>query len=434
VAAGTERELLDHKNFDEAIAFSPDGKLLAVGGGMDELLRVWDVATGTLLHRFGKRTDHGLTFSPDGKTLAAWCDDRAVRLWDMATGKEQAALRTTFGLCLAFAPDGKVLAVGGLDGVVLWDVAERKELHQLPGGRIWALAFAPDGRTLAVNSGSIQLWDVGTGKQLLAALARAGHGEAVDSLAVSPDGKVLASGSYGEGTLCLWDAGTGRLLHRLPGHNIACRFTCFSPDGKLVASGGHDGFLHLWETATGKEWRGFPIEELEPEGAPPFVDALALSPDGQRLVALTRGAGRGNQRQINVWDTASGKLLKRRKFDGSPFSHSSFTPDANGITLRTEGGLAIQDTVTGKELVTIPGVVSLVPIAFSPDGRLLATVRCPVVAPPAGKGGKGFPQADGEVTGVSVAEVATGKEVRPIQTGPGQPACLFPRRTGVGDE
>jgi RNA polymerase sigma factor (sigma-70 family) len=415
VAAGTERQLLEHDRHDEAIAFSPDGKLLAVGGGMDEALRVWDVAAGTLLHRIARRTDHGLAFSPDSKTLAAWCDDRVVRLWDMATGKEQAAFRTTCGFCLAFAPDGKLLAGGGPDGLVLWDVAARKELHRLPAARPWALAFAPDGKTLAASGGGIQLWDVATGKQLLAPLARAGHGDAVDSLAVSPDGKVLASACYGEGTLCLWDAGTGKLLHRPAGRDIACRFNCFSPDGKLLASGGHDGSLHLWETATGKEWRGFPIEEGRPDWPKPFVDALALSADGKRLAALTRDGGDEHSLQINVWDTASGKLLKRRGFEGGPFS--SFTPDANGIAVRTEQGLAIQDTLTGKELATIPDVVRAWPVAFSPGGRLLATVRCPVAPAPAGKGGKGFAQAAGEVTAVSVAELATGKEVVRIETG-----------------
>jgi RNA polymerase sigma factor (sigma-70 family) len=397
VAKGTRRRLLEPRYGHEAVTFSPDGKLLAAGGGMDETLRVWDVSKGTLLHSFGKRTDNGLTFSPDGKTLAAWCDDRAVRLWDMATGKEQAVLRTTYALALAFAPDGKTLAGGGLEGVVLWDVATRKELRRFATPRVWALAFAPGGKSLAVNCGSLQLWDVATGKQLLAPLARAGHGESVDSLAVSPDGKVLASGCYGDGTLCLWDAATGKLRHRLLGNGI----TCFSPDSKLLASGGPGGFLYLWEAASGKEARRFPTEELRPDSGSPFVDALALTADGERLVALLRDGGKGGS-QINVWDAASGQLLKSRAFDRGPFS--SFTPDGTGITTRTEAGLTIQDAVTGRERVTIPDIVDLRPIAFSRDGKRLA-------------GAKRGTQPDGDVTGVVAAEVATGKEVRLIDTG-----------------
>jgi WD40 repeat protein len=414
-ATGAERQLLESARYLEAIAFSPDGKLLAVGGGMGEVLRVWDVAAGRLLHRIdGRRTDHGLTFSPDSKTLAAWCDDRTLRLWDMATGKEQAALRTTRGLCLAFAPDGKVLAGGGQDGLVLWDVAARRELRQLPSRRAWALAFAPDGKTLAADCGSIQLWDVGTGKPLLAPLTRAGHGEAVDWLAVSPDGKVLASASYGEGTLCLWDADSGKLLHRLPGHDIACRFNCFSPDGRLIASGGHDGFVHLWETATGKERRGCLIEEPKPGEPRPFVDALAVSADGKRLVALTREGGREDP-HISVWDTGSGQRLARREVGASPFS--SFTPDSSGIVVRTEQGLAVQDTLTGKVRVTIPGLVELLPLAFSPDGKRLAAVCGPVALSPAGKPGRRFLQPGGEATGVCVVSVATGAELLRLETG-----------------
>jgi RNA polymerase sigma factor (sigma-70 family) len=398
VATGTERQFLDDNRGAEAITFSPDGKLLAATGY--EVLRVWDVATGKLQRSIRLRADaECLAFSPDSKSVAAGCDDGTVRIWDVGTGKEQAMLRSSLAyhnFCLAFAPDGKMLAAGGQNGFVLWDVAACKQLHQHPAGSVWSMAFAPDGKTLAVNCGCIQLWDMGTCTQLLVDLARAGHSMEVDSLAVSPDGRVLASACYGEGTLCLWSTTTGKLLHRMPGYKIACRHTCFSPDGELVASGGIDGFLHLWETATGKERRRFPIEELKPEGGWQFVDALALSSDGKQLVAVTRGS---QSCQVNIWDTITGKLLKRRKVEDDG---SSFTPNASGITARTPEGMAIHDTASGKELVRIAGALDLDRIKFSADSKLLAAVH--------------RQEAAGGATVVSVAEAATGSEILRIET------------------
>jgi hypothetical protein len=171
--------------------------------------------------------------------------------------------------------------------------------------------------------------------------------------------------------------------------------------------------VYLWETATGKERRRFPIEELQPEEVKPFVDALGLSPDGSRLFAMSRSGGE-NRCQINVWDTATGKRLTRRPFEGDGLAR--FTPNGKGITLRTREGLTIQDTLTGKELVTIPGVVDMLPTAFSPDGKLVAVARRGAVSSAAGKGGDTL-QATSEITAVGVAELATGRELRRIETG-----------------
>jgi hypothetical protein len=166
--------------------------------------------------------------------------------------------------------------------------------------------------------------------------------------------------------------------------------------------------VHLWETATGKERRRFPAMDLHAEEATPQVHAVRLSPDGKRLVALTREGG-GYQCHIGVWDTASGKLLKRRPFEGD--ADSSFTPDASGVTVRVLDELAIEETATSKRLVTFPGVEDLLPIAFSPDGKLVAVVRRGPVIGPAGPGAKG------EVRAVSLADVATGQEVLHLGTG-----------------
>jgi WD40 repeat protein len=340
VATGTERTLMKHDRFDHAIAFSPDGKFLCAAG---DSIRLWDVTTGKLLHNMRAQADC-LIFSPDSKVVASG-GAGIVKLWDVATGKEMAGPKATPThdiQCLALSPDGKVLAVGGQSGLRLWDRTAGKEFRHLPDRTVYELAFAPDGKVLAASGGSnIDLWDLATGKQLL---HRPGHNDEVESMAVSPDGKLLVSTSYSDGTLYFWDAATGKLLHQPPEPNIAGRNACLSSDGKLAASGFVDRALHLWDTATGKEQRRFPIEQLDQEDGGVFVDFLGLSPDGRRLVAVTRDGGWGRC-QINIWDTATGKTLKRRRFEGDAFSR--FTPDANGVTVTTRDTLAIHEAATG---------------------------------------------------------------------------------------
>jgi hypothetical protein len=209
----------------------------------------------------------------------------------------------------------------------------------------------------------------------------------------------------------LWDTGTGKLLHQPQGVNIAGRDASFSADGKLVATGGHDGFIHLWQAATGKEERRFSLEPFRPDEGLPFVDAVRISPDGKRLSAVAR-FDRGTQ--IRVWDAATGELLTSRVFEGDGFE--VFTPDGQSITKRVREGIAIQDTVRGKNLVTIPGVVDEVPIAFSSDGKLVALPLRSVVVEAAGKAGETV-QAAGERTAVGVADTATGKQILYIKTG-----------------
>jgi outer membrane protein assembly factor BamB len=252
-----------HKDFLAAVAFAPNGRYLVSAGGSEFKparngsrtsgeVKLWDVAGRK---EFGQPTGHtdkvtSAAFSPDSKTLATASADRTVRLWDVATGTERAVLRghTDAVWSVAFSPDGNTVISAGWDRTVrLWDSATGKELGSLEGHEeeILCLAASPDGRTLATGSTdwTIRLWDLPTRAQR--ALLK-GHQGAVNGLAFSPDGQTLASGS-GDETVKLWAVATARERATLRGHRSGVSAVAFSPDGRTLASAGLDDAVRLWE-------------------------------------------------------------------------------------------------------------------------------------------------------------------------------------------
>lgn len=253
---GTREERLTLEGDDHSLwpfAFSADGSVLATGGRPAEV-RLWDVKTGKLLAAFGGDAQsahylHALAFSPDGKTLALArnADEGTIRLLDARTGKEQATFQGhTRNVCsLVFSPDGKTLVSGGEDGCIKWwDMTTRKVRFTTDGGSIcwpFQIAFSPDGKTLATQS---KLWDVATGKERATLV---GHNREVTCLQFSPDGKTLASGSADK-TIVLWDAKTGKDLLTFRGAKEEVFSVAFSPDGRTLFSGGRDLPVMIWDT------------------------------------------------------------------------------------------------------------------------------------------------------------------------------------------
>lgn len=282
------------------VAFSPDGKLLAVGAGTRTNARgvtlVWEVKTGKLRHTL--RIDRGesfdvshnwVGFDPKGKTLAS-LGTGVFFLWDPETGKH---LRTFVGKGMdvrpAWSPDGKFIAAGSgfpeKSPLALWGADADKEpevLRPHPTGPVLCVAFHPDGKRI-ISGGSdrtIRVTRLGS-KKSLATLGK--HEGVVSRLALSPDGKVLASAAD-DGRIKLWDLGKGEEIASSRERVRDVTGLAISPDGKLVATTSMDGRAHLWDARTGKprgEWTAHPFRAF----------GVAFSPDGKALATCSENNG-----------------------------------------------------------------------------------------------------------------------------------------------
>ena len=250
----------------------------------------------------------------------------------------------------------------GFEWFYLSRLCHPDELTTLVGhtNSVTSVAFSPDGQRLASGSHdrTVKIWDSATGKELS---TLKGHANWVTSVAFSPDGQRLVSGSV-DRTMKIWDSATGKELFALKGHAGFVHDVAFSPDGQRLASASYDQTVKIWDSATGKE-----LFALKGHAGP--VESVAFSPDGQRL------ASGSDDKTVKIWDSATGKELFALKGHAGWVFSVAFSPDGQRLASASfDRTVKIWDSATGKELFALKGHAGgVLSVAFSPDGQRLAS-------------------------------------------------------------
>jgi WD40 repeat protein/transcriptional regulator with XRE-family HTH domain len=343
-----------------SVAFSPNGQYVA-SGSVDKTIRVWEVSTSSEIAQMKNQSSlYALAFSPDSRYLVSG-DDIAAMVWEVATGKDVAFItHDNYVNSITFDQDGNVI-------------------HLPHIGRVDAVAFSPDGKCVASGSDdhTLRIWEPFTGKEItriimihdvdvnsdaflpssekVAPRVRT-LSSRVNSLAFSPDGKYLASGSD-DHTMRVWDALTGTEIARMI-HDGIVTCVAFSPDGKDVVSGSRDCTVRVWESSTGRE--GACVTHDGP------LTAVAFNPNGKYV-------GSCGDIVARVWEAITGKEVARMIHDDEVTS-IAFSPDGNHIISGSRDNTArVWEAFTGREVVRLIHDDKVSRVAFSPDGRYVTS-------------------------------------------------------------
>jgi WD40 repeat protein len=349
-------------------AFSSDGSSLA-SSGVPGQISVVDLSDGTervVATDAAAGPITGLAFSPDGRSLAS-ADAYWVTFWDVASGQQLRAFAADADGAiqdLAFGPKGD-FAVGRVAGAsaIVWDLAtDSQRTLAAAGDGVEGIALSADGRVLASRGGGarIRLWDVASGRQIRALDDPAGA--RVTDLALGPQGLRLATANE-DASIALWNANFSR-VQILSDHTDLVTQLAFSPTGRLLASGGRDHQVKLWRLPSDNELLSSPIAV----GAE--VTALSFSPDGKALAVA------GADGLVSLWDVASG--AGRAVQANVPVAGLAFSSDGGRLSILSDAGqVTVWDLPAEAQrlVVDLPGYAggSLYsggdPSAIAPEGE-----------------------------------------------------------------
>jgi WD40 repeat protein/serine/threonine protein kinase len=374
-ASGGPRAAFDLKSSGiNYLAFAPDGLSLAASAGG----RIFLLDPATLrelrqfIHPFGGTLS--VAFSRDGLTVASGShfDDHIV-LWDLKTGTTRLLLRghDVNIRCLAFSPDDRLLASGDDARVSLWDSRTGTLQDSVAGhdGRVWCTTFSPDGKRLATAGidGAIKLWDVRRDDRRIFPLAKGqrplswyAHNDVLLRWAAFAPGRQTVLTWATSGALQRWDALSGR--HEQSPREPAFSFVspALAPAGRLVTVGVDGRDLQVWDPSPA-------AAQVYRHGRP--ISGVAISPDGKN-VAFSDYAS-----PADLWLWKVGSLQPRCLYRLTvPSWRLAFTPDGRTLTVADSSRVVLLELTDGRVAAILSGHAAVVVgLAFSPDGRLLAT-------------------------------------------------------------
>jgi WD40 repeat protein len=389
-----------HDREVRSVTFSPDGKYV-VSGSRDNTARVWEISSGKemarMIHNFGVTA---VAFSPDSKHVVSSSQDKTARVWEAITGKEVSRMlhEATVDI-VTFSPDGKYVASGSQDKTArVWNPATGEEFARMPHDSIVnSVAFSPNGKYIVTGDNrTARVWRTGAsraedlnnfgnrlvsfGLSLMKSLrnvfriisgmrvqrvkaasfqevARISHTDRVQSVAFSPNSKLVISAS-GDGTILVWEATTGKKkVHITHGHNVAPN--AIDSNGIHIVSGSADHTARIWDITTGREIARM-THDLD-------VTSVSFSPDGKWVVSTSY------DNTARVWEAATGQEVARMTHEKAVVA-AAFSKDGRYIV---SGG---QDktvqmwraSLTRKVVCLAHGHV-VTSLSFSPKGIYLAT-------------------------------------------------------------